>query len=108
MNSLPANLSPPSTKTPLTEEGSATLNHNWQRWFSDLYLHIKGQDSLINAGRAPGTPGAAGSPGGSGAPGVTGIQGPQGPVGPATDVLADGGFANSTYLPSQLLDGGSA
>ena len=34
------NLSQPSTKFPVLEQ-DGKLNHNWQRWFSDLYDKVK-------------------------------------------------------------------
>ena len=116
MNQLPDKLSPPSTKTPLMDKGKETLNHNWQRWFSDLYLYVKSQESLltsvsnttdiiINGGGAAGPQGPQGI---QGVKGDQGIQGVQGVTGLLLDVLADGGLANSVYLPLQSLDGGGA
>lgn len=54
-----------------------------------------------------------GPPGSQGPPGPQGPQGPAGPQGPPGNdgVISynlDGGFANSTYLPLQSVDGGGA
>jgi hypothetical protein len=112
----------------LTDKGSDILNHNWQRWFSDLYLYVKTQEStlssvatttdlIINGGGVVGAVGPKGDQGLAGdqgmtglqgIQGMTGLQGIQGVTGLLQDVLADGGFANSVYLPSQHLDGGGA
>jgi hypothetical protein len=112
-------LSPPSTKTPMMEGAKDTLNHNWQRWFSDLYLYVKDQDTAIAdvvtdvKGKAsvPGPQGSAGANGASGLNGTNGANGApgaQGTPGLNVNVLADGGFANSVYLVSQVMDGGAA
>jgi hypothetical protein len=110
MNILPTKLSPPSTKTPLTDADKNTLNHIWQRWFSDLYLYLVGQESAIagSGGSIAGPQGPPGAQGIQGIQGVPGIPGATGPEGPVSDILADGGFANSVYIPIQLLDGGDA
>jgi len=99
------------------ENGKPTLNHNWQRWFSDLYNYLKDKDSALtnvitavnNSGAAaPGSQGPQGPGGANGANGMDGSQGDQGAPGLDVNVLADGGFANSVYLTSQIIDGGGA
>lgn len=90
-------LSPPPSKTPLFDDGFNTLNHVWQRWLSDLYLSQK-----------EGNKGPTGSEGQQGQTGRNGVPGSDGTDGQNIEILADGGFAYSVYLPSQKIDGGNA
>jgi hypothetical protein len=52
-------LSPPSTKTPLTEPDEKTLNHIWQRWFSDLYAYLSRRQAVDTASSAAADTGLA-------------------------------------------------